>query len=287
MSLVPKAKIRTHRAIANTFSKLPIWTAAYRWYRNRVTDAFLVSYPKCGRTWLRLMIGKVLVDHFHIESPGRYLLEVTPLAHFHGAIPRLEITHEGKPYLKTPNGVDRTKQRFRGQKVILLVRDPRDVIVSLYHHRCERDKFSYQGSIGQFIKEERGGFDTLIAYYNAWAASADVPQTFLMVKYEDLHRDAHGELARIFKVLGVAGIKRRTIEAAVNFAAFENMRAMEQDNALNSERLAPGSQTEPQSFKTRKGIFGGFKEELSGSEIDFLNERLEKNLSNFFGYSAQ
>jgi hypothetical protein len=35
-----------------------------RWYAHQKADVYLVSYPKCGRTWLRLMIGRAIAGHF-------------------------------------------------------------------------------------------------------------------------------------------------------------------------------------------------------------------------------
>ena len=29
-------------------------------------DTYVVSYPKVGRTWLRALVGKALVDHYRL-----------------------------------------------------------------------------------------------------------------------------------------------------------------------------------------------------------------------------
>ena len=36
------------------------------------TETVVVSYPKCGRTWLRALVGKALVDHYGLP-PARLL----------------------------------------------------------------------------------------------------------------------------------------------------------------------------------------------------------------------
>ena len=43
------------------------YRAAYRakvWYLAQKCDTFLISFPKCGRTWLRQMVGLALADEF-------------------------------------------------------------------------------------------------------------------------------------------------------------------------------------------------------------------------------
>jgi ribosomal 50S subunit-associated protein YjgA (DUF615 family) len=43
--------------------------------RNRRIGAFIVSFPKTGRTWLRVMIGKALIERYHLRprAPARHL----------------------------------------------------------------------------------------------------------------------------------------------------------------------------------------------------------------------
>ena len=35
-------------------------------------DTYVLSYPKSGRTWMRALLGKALVDHYRLPS-GRLL----------------------------------------------------------------------------------------------------------------------------------------------------------------------------------------------------------------------
>jgi len=39
---------------------------ALEWWIHRQTKIYVLSYPKCGRTWLRLMIGKALDEHYQL-----------------------------------------------------------------------------------------------------------------------------------------------------------------------------------------------------------------------------
>jgi hypothetical protein len=86
-------------------------------------DGLMTSFPKCGRTWLRLMIGSALQQHFGVK--GRRLLMLEPLAAtFHPSIPNIHVEHEGHPFQKRADQLDPSKTRFAARKVILVVRDP-------------------------------------------------------------------------------------------------------------------------------------------------------------------
>jgi hypothetical protein len=132
-------------------------------------DVLMTSFPKCGRTWLRLMIGSALQKHFHVQSQRLLMLE--PLAAmFHPAIPDIFVQHDGHPFRKRADELEPSKAEFSGKKVILVVRDPRDVMVSAYFHKKNRKKQPYAGGISDYLRDETGSLATFIGYYNHWAA---------------------------------------------------------------------------------------------------------------------
>ena len=62
----------------------------------------LISYPKSGRTWLRLMLGKALRDHFDLKLAKQGdLLSIQKFTKIDRRIPRLELSHDGSPFLQT------------------------------------------------------------------------------------------------------------------------------------------------------------------------------------------
>jgi hypothetical protein len=148
------------------------------------------------------------------------------------------VSHDDDPHWKTPRGLDRRKRRYRGKKVVLLVRDPRDVVVSMYFERSRRER-AYAGTLSQFLHERRGSLDTILAYYNVWAGARHIPSDLLVVRYEDLRRDTERELRRLLDFLGVADVSDETVRESVHFASFENMRKMESTGSVGSGRLRP------------------------------------------------
>jgi hypothetical protein len=249
---------------------------------DREAEVFLVSYPKCGRTWLRVLLSRALETHYGAPEidylGGAFLGGNVPGA------PRVRVTHDDDPHWKTARGLDRRKRRYRGKRVVFLVRDPRDVVVSMYFERSRRER-AYHGTLSSFLHERRGSLDTILAYYNVWARSRAIPSELLIVRYEDLRRDTEQELARLLAFLGVRDVSAETVRDAVGFASFESMREMESSGSLGSGRLRPRDPNDPESFKTRRGKVGGFVDYLTPEEIADVERRIRSELDPSFGYA--
>ena len=248
-----------------------------RWWRHQRTDAFVLSYPGCGRTWLTLLIGKSIVDDLGIEgaNPAR----VNELAGLARGAPRIDVRHDDRPQLRRPEEVERDKSPFARKSVVFLVRDPRDAIISYYFEASKR-RGRFDGSPGEFLRHPVGGLDTLLTYYNIWADNRDVPRSFCLVRYEDLHADPVDQLERVMRGIGHP-TRRAVLEGAVEFSRFDNMRKIEAKGFARPE-LDRRDPSDAESYKARKGKVGGYREYLSPADVDYLNARIAERLSPFF-----
>jgi hypothetical protein len=59
---------------------------------------------------------------------------------------------------------------------------------------------------------------------------------------------------------------------------------MEKDGNFQSGVLKPAERSDEDSYKTRKGRVGGYTDYLTDDEIRRLNEKMQDDLSAFFGY---
>jgi Sulfotransferase domain len=243
-------------------------------------DIFIVSFPKCGRTWLRLMIGKALINHFNLKVENPLILRT--LHNYNAEIPRVAVTHDEKTHKKTGE-LKKSKLRFRDKKVILLVRDPRDVVVSLYFHYRYRER-RYHGELSDFIRERLGSLDTLIMYYNIWAKQRHVPKDFLLVCYENIHKNSEKELQKVLHFMNINYITEKEICESVEWSRFDNMKKMERENRFNSSMLSVECIEDEESYKVRKGKIGGYKEYLSDEDILYINQKISTNLSDYYWY---
>ena len=265
-----------------------------RWYAHKNTDVYLLSYPKCGRTWLRLMIGKVIVQHFMLPE-DEDILFLRDRQKLPPAVPRITVVHDDRPMLKSPDKLKATKTRYGDKKLIFLVRDPRDVIVSSFFEMKNRAyifgdnpyetrRAIFEGSLSEFINREEGGFDTILRYYNIWAANRHIPKDFLLVRYEDINANPHNELRRVVNFLGLQVVSDEVIANAVKYASFDNMHRMEANQKFHTSILKPADKADINSYKTRKGKVRGFTDNLTKDEIEALNRKLDEQLTDYYGY---
>ena len=249
--------------------------------RARREIIYIVSFPKCGRTWLRLMIGHAICNHFGLTCTNP--MELDQLATMHLGVPRIEITHDDDPHFKKADELTESKKKYKHNRVILLVRDPRDVIVSWYFQITRRLR-SYNGSLSDYLEYEVGGFDSMLRFYNIWAMNHKMPRDFILVRYEDIHLNPQEELRRVLDFIGLRNVSNDVINETVEFASFENMRNMEVEDTFSSGRLRPGDPNDEKSFKTRDGKVGGYVNYLTKDEISNLSHKVNTKLSGFYGY---
>jgi len=252
-------------------------------------DILLVSYPKSGRTWLRLMIGKAFALHFKLQDVD--LLEIQNMRKRNAQIPWILVNHGGKPDDKTPDELFIDANIFRNKKVILLVRDIKDLVVSYYFELTlripvlqDRPNARYEGDMASFLRSERGSVSTMIAFYNMWAENRGILADLLVIRYEDMNRAPREVLRRVLDFVGLAQIPDEAIAESVEFASFDNMRKMESEDVFKSSRLRAANPDEPESFKTRRGVVGGYTDYLTQDDIQYLNDRINTELSDFYGY---
>ena len=227
----------------------------------------LVSYPKCGRTWLRLLIGKTLQFEYPKLSglPDEDLFDLVTLSKKYKVIPSLEASHDGKPWEKSRLVFNRDK--YRGTSVLFLIRDPRDVMVSFYQHCTHRVKkdhpLHFDGDLTSFITREIGGLNSLLNFYVLWAANmTSEPGRYKAVRYENLQAACPSVLMSVMYYLGVRASKHN-VKKAVDYCSFANMKRLERAGTVKSKRLQPLRKGDPESYKVRKGKVGGYKDYMT------------------------
>lgn len=253
-----------------------------RWEQRRTADTFLISFPKCGRTWLRLMIAQAIQLHHGVRADDP--LEIHRLADAAPGAPRILVWHEDNPHTKAAVAIESDKRRYRDKRIIFLVRDPRDVLVSLYFHMSRRAGHDL-GTLSDYLRRDVGSTASLIRYYNIWADQHRVAGDFLCVRYEDLRADPKARLSRVLEFLG-SPVSDAALREAVESTEFSKMRKMEAEGAVTSDRLAPADPRDTESFKTRKGKVGGFTEYLDEADIAYLNDWIDRKLSPLYGYRS-
>lgn len=252
-------------------------------------DYVFVSFGKSGRTWLRVMISRIYQQRYDLAEGS--LLEFDNFHRANPEIPKVLFTHDN--YLRDYTRDGASKAAFRDKRVILLVRHPADVAVSVFHqwrHRMRPHKALLNGypSVGANVTSYEflmgaSGLDKVITFMNEWAAEIDGLEQGLVVRYEDLRGDTGAELERVMRFLGVDASSAE-IQDAVEYAAFENMKKRESQAESSSDRLRATDLSNPDSFKTRRGKVGGYQDDFSDAEVEAIEARVNETLRERFGY---
>lgn len=256
----------------------------YSYLYHYQTDGYVVSYPKSGRTWLRTMMGFALAQHFGLEMESYEPAHI--VKKYKQSAPYVRFAHDGVGYpIENGRFFNENFQRYKNKKIILLIRDPRDVIVSYYFHRTQRLGETY--SWDTFINHPDWGVRRHFYFLNEWERHEHIPQAFTIVRYEDLIADAKNSLRKIFDFLEFSHISDDCLETAVSYTSFEKMkqRAIKQDSL--SDRLRPTNASNPNSHKIREGKIGGYKKHLTPAQIEQIDHLINTTLSPRFNYSNQ
>ena len=247
-----------------------------RHQRRRIAsaDIVIVSFPKSGRTWLRLLIGKALCDRY--DLPKSEMLDTRELTRAAG-LPVTIFSHEGSGILAARHykRLGRDKRAYRDKKVILLVREPRDVVVSCFF-QASRRLDSYAGDLSSFLREPRYGIRKVLTWYNIWNENRHVPREFHLMRYEDIHAAPEKALRGALEFIGATELADEALERAVEFCRFDNMRRLETNSHFDTKGLQPGRSNDPESYKTRKGEAGGYVDYLDAEDLAYSEQEISK-----------
>lgn len=254
------------------------------WSHKRIAmhqaDAFVVSVPKSGRTWLR-----VCLQHYFCSKADMPLTLSTPVLGPR-KIPSLHFSHDLWHHLTTPRWYERMlgahliPPGLRDErKVVLLLRDPRDVLVSLYLHLQKRGfktGASFQGTLSELIRDRRFGIHVLVAIQNYWLNEWGGSDRCLIWRYEDCFRNPEAEFAKVIRFIDDRPVDGRRLRESISFSGFDNMQRMERENAFDRAMLRPGDRSDPESFKVRRGVVGGYQDYLNDEDVRYIERAMKK-----------
>jgi len=231
-------------------------------------DVFLVSYPRSGNTWTRFLLGNLIdqnqpVTFSNIESripeiyfnPDRWLRRLPR--------PRMLKSHESfQPHYP---------------RVIYIVRDPRDVAVSFYHHNVKARNIPDDYPMVQFVPRFIAGeFDPKFGSWRdnvlSWTVLRKDDPGFLLLRYEDMKRDTAGVLADVVAFLRRSSFRKidsnpEALRRTIELSSAENMRALEKQEA-SSWVLTKGTRSDKPFV--RSATSGGWKTQLAPESVEAI-----------------
>jgi hypothetical protein len=247
----------------------------------RTARVFVVSTPKCGRTWLRTLLS-AYEGYRRGASPPRSLEATERRLGVLFCHDRWE--HAAAPWLSFALGRCLIpRDRREEAKIVLLARDPRDAFVSLYFELSRRKQW-FSGTIGEMLRHPTFGLPRIVDVMNGWAKEWGGSRRLVILRYEDLVRDPESEF-RGFLDFALGSSDPAPVHRAVEFASFPKMQQLEADGYFDEPAMRTADPRDPDSFKVRRGRVGTHEEYLSKDVIAFARDELSR-LDPLFGYAG-
>jgi hypothetical protein len=184
-------------------------------------DTFLVSYPRSGNTWTRFLIAN-LIDG---DTPTTFA-NIDRKVPEPAAVSRRQLAKVPRPrIIKSHEYFD---PRYR--KLIYIVRDPRDVLVSNYYFQLKKgfipDDYPMDDYVSIFVSTGVDVFATWAENVMSWLATRGGRNEFLLLKYEEMTKEPEQELSKIASFLKIPASRAR-VARAVELSSAQRMRELE------------------------------------------------------------
>ena len=218
-------------------------------------DVFLVSYPKSGNTWLKFIFAS------YIKKREVDFNEV------HSIVPEYETQVEELNQLSAHPRIIKSHSKFTDKfpRVIYIIRDGRDVLVSYYFYLKKTKSVSENTSFTSFLRH----YSQVKLPYGKWGDHVyswltNSKHDMKVIFYEDLLRDAFEEAKKVITFSRLT-VNDEQLKSAIRYSSFTNLRRLEQKNQHTDKYL---SNTDHKIPFVRSGKVGGYAEFFTKKEND-------------------
>ncbi|MGB3711954.1 MAG: sulfotransferase domain-containing protein [Erythrobacter sp.] len=240
-------------------------------------DGFLVSYPKSGRTWLRYLLSIYFARRAELAFEPDLHSTFRVLPNFdldkQRGLPAYDGGSMGPLPLVAVSHRDYDAKLFGSVPVIVLLRDPRDVLVSSYFHQT-RHKHRFDGSIGAFLDSPEFGAQSIADYHNRWASGLEDRRS-LAISYEDMSANTESVVTRVLDFLGVP-VDEQVLRDAVEKARFESMQKKERKTGIPGHEY---DRKDADASRVRRGKVAGYEDYLSAAEGEYIRQVFAERLT--------
>jgi len=260
-------------------------------FKLRESDIVIATFPKCGTTWMQQIVLTLLFggDKSKVPRPAwqapwieasvcrKHLglsgggsgpaMTLSELLEWDGSCEALDTPP--RRVFKTHAPVQRVPwsggmSGCGAAKVVVVVRNPKDACVSMFHHSRDIKPFNYTGDLEHFTtrlflpgNNESGCF---WAWHAGWEeVAAKHPGSVMWVSYEELQRDFPGTVGRLAQFLAIP-VSDDVIVQTMQGSSLSSMRS--DWAAFNQELESKGM--DRIETRVRKGAVGSWRDDIQG-----------------------
>ena len=131
---------------------------------------------------------------------------------------------------------------------------------------------SFQGSVKDCIVDPVFGAESTVAIINHWLDEWRGSDRFMVWNYEECRQDPEKHFSRIIEFADLGPVREDLLRESIEFASFDRMKKMEKQGEVNKVMLQPGDPQDPESFKVRRGVVGGYRDYLDDEDVRRIDE---------------
>ncbi|XP_037676399.1 bile salt sulfotransferase-like [Choloepus didactylus] len=243
----------------------------------RDDDVIILTYPRSGTHWMIEILSLITSkgDPSWVQSVPSFLR--SPWIENGTMMKALE--EQDGPRLMTshlPIHLFPKSYFTSNAKVIYVVRNPRDVLTSLYY-LAKENKLWKQDSFDEYFNRFIQGdviyglwFDHILG----WMERSD-KKSFLVVFYEELQRDIRGSVEKICQFLG-KNLEPEELDSVLHNSSFS---VMKENKMVNSSLINQGFSAYTKAPILRQGISEDWKNHFTVAQSEAFDKLFREKLS--------
>jgi hypothetical protein len=237
------------------------WVRRWKFVRSvRPTDVFLVTYPKSGTTWMGFLFANILhgmrSPSLNLRTYLKYVPDINKLYYDNGDLSKYSNTPDPR-FFSTHATYDSAFPR-----VIYVMRDPRDVMVSYWYHTKLMSP-SFNLSLEDFMVSDNQWPNLWHEHVKEWVL--DKHKSVFVVKYEDLMADTFAATKKLLEFIDYP-FDEQLVQHAIEVSKFEKMKSLE-------EKYGSGQHADSVKGFIRKGKSGSWRDEINPDVLAGLEKK--------------
>lgn len=239
--------------------------------RPKNDDLYLIAFPKSGLTWLSFLMSSIHLKMSNKEAKVTFfnIHNYIPDIHDSNFLNEVPLDFPGFRVIKSHAEYNPFYTR-----IVYLIRDPRDVMVSYYFYLQSQGR--YDKTISEFVRDRRFGINKWIQHLDSWLNKPTSSLRAYFIRYEDLKTKPSETLDSFYEMMGYK-VPEKILHEAIGECSFDKMKE-------NEELFRKINPVYDKSFRgsfVRKGKRNNYLNMLNESDIDYISQLTEKYLKLF------